>query len=159
MITTPTYILLIASRLTANEYQTADLIFSRGLMGLVLLAFFADQQQWRESIHRFCYPQGCANIPDSRISECEKRVSEDCQSPPKIPARGLGPRLRRHRALVLESAPQFCGRAVTLGGPLSMVLLDYQRLFQLDHCRSPLVPHPLPGFNMVYGTHLRQKVP
>lgn len=49
MITTPTYILLIASRHTANEYQTADLVFSRGLMGLVLLAFFADQQQWRKS--------------------------------------------------------------------------------------------------------------
>ncbi|MCJ1301854.1 hypothetical protein MMC08_004655 [Hypocenomyce scalaris] len=46
MITTPTYILLLASRLTANEYQAADLIFSRGLMSLVLLTFFADQQQW-----------------------------------------------------------------------------------------------------------------
>ena len=53
MITTPTYILLLASRLTANEYQAADLIFSRGLMSLVLLTFFADQQQWRE----------CSNFP------------------------------------------------------------------------------------------------
>ena len=53
MITTPTYILLLASRLTANEYQAADLIFSRGLMSLVLLAFFADQQQWRECCNFF----------------------------------------------------------------------------------------------------------
>lgn len=47
-VTLPTYILLLASRLTANEFQIADLVFSRVLMGLVLLAFFADQQQWRE---------------------------------------------------------------------------------------------------------------
>jgi hypothetical protein len=26
--------------------QLSDIIFSRGLMGLILIEFFADQQQW-----------------------------------------------------------------------------------------------------------------
>ncbi|KAI9717734.1 MAG: hypothetical protein M1812_004463 [Candelaria pacifica] len=45
-ITTPTYALLLASKITGNESTTADLLFSRGLVGCVLMAFFADQQQW-----------------------------------------------------------------------------------------------------------------
>lgn len=46
LITTPAYILLLASRLTGEQMQSADLVFSRLLMGLVLFEFFADQQQW-----------------------------------------------------------------------------------------------------------------
>ncbi|KAI9050076.1 hypothetical protein LZ554_006220 [Drepanopeziza brunnea f. sp. 'monogermtubi'] len=44
-ITTPTYILLLAARL-GQEFSTSDIIFARLLMALVLLEFFADQQQW-----------------------------------------------------------------------------------------------------------------
>ncbi|KAL1296965.1 hypothetical protein AAFC00_004565 [Neodothiora populina] len=46
MITTPAYILLLASRLTGEQMQTVDLVFARVLMGFVLVEFFADQQQW-----------------------------------------------------------------------------------------------------------------
>jgi steroid 5-alpha reductase family enzyme len=45
LITTPTYVLLLAARF-GEKMDTADLMFSRALMGLVLLEFFADQQQW-----------------------------------------------------------------------------------------------------------------
>ena len=45
-ITTPTYIIMLASGVTGDEATTADLIFSRLLVGLVLVEFFADQQQW-----------------------------------------------------------------------------------------------------------------
>ncbi|KAI9881075.1 MAG: hypothetical protein M1830_008233 [Pleopsidium flavum] len=61
-VTTPTYILLLAARLTANEYRTADLIFSRALVGLVLLAFFADQQQWKYQSAKKEY-QASAKVP------------------------------------------------------------------------------------------------
>ncbi|KZF24168.1 DUF1295-domain-containing protein [Xylona heveae TC161] len=46
LITTPTYVLLLASRVTGNENTTGDLVFSRVLMALILVEFFADQQQW-----------------------------------------------------------------------------------------------------------------
>ncbi|KAH8664968.1 hypothetical protein BGZ60DRAFT_470690 [Tricladium varicosporioides] len=48
LITTPTYVMVLAARVggIAAEMSTADLVFSRVLMGLVLLEFFADNQQW-----------------------------------------------------------------------------------------------------------------
>lgn len=51
-IATPAYILLLLARLitptsTKDEiFNTPDLVFSRVMMGCVLLAFFADQSQW-----------------------------------------------------------------------------------------------------------------
>lgn len=45
MLTTPTYVILLAARLGEN-FSTADMVFARLLMGLVLVEFFADQQQW-----------------------------------------------------------------------------------------------------------------
>ncbi|KAI9698294.1 MAG: hypothetical protein M1820_007564 [Bogoriella megaspora] len=45
-ITSPTYVLLIASRLSPDKLTFADTVFVRILMALVLLEFFADQQQW-----------------------------------------------------------------------------------------------------------------
>ncbi|KAG9235298.1 hypothetical protein BJ875DRAFT_440489 [Amylocarpus encephaloides] len=45
LITTPAYVLVLASRFGA-EMSSADVLFSRVLMGLVLVEFFADQQQW-----------------------------------------------------------------------------------------------------------------
>lgn len=44
-VATPTYVILLASRFS-EKMSTADTVFVRGLMGLVLLEFFADQQQW-----------------------------------------------------------------------------------------------------------------
>ncbi|OCK82258.1 DUF1295-domain-containing protein [Lepidopterella palustris CBS 459.81] len=45
-ITTPTYILLLASHLTGDGMTTTDSIFSRTMFALVVIEFFADQQQW-----------------------------------------------------------------------------------------------------------------
>lgn len=45
-ITTPTYVLLLTSRLNGDKMEIADLVFSRILVGLVLLEFFADNAQW-----------------------------------------------------------------------------------------------------------------
>jgi steroid 5-alpha reductase family enzyme len=44
-ITTPTYVILLAAR-SGEALSTADTVFVRALMGLVLIEFFADQQQW-----------------------------------------------------------------------------------------------------------------
>jgi steroid 5-alpha reductase family enzyme len=60
LITTPTYTMLLASRVPLVEKMTtADTIFARVLMGLVLLEFFADQQQWSKP-----YPSRCMNSVD-----------------------------------------------------------------------------------------------
>jgi steroid 5-alpha reductase family enzyme len=45
LITTPTYVMLLASRFS-GKMATADIISARVIMGLILVAFFADQQQW-----------------------------------------------------------------------------------------------------------------
>ncbi|KAF2176452.1 DUF1295-domain-containing protein [Zopfia rhizophila CBS 207.26] len=45
-ITTPTYILLLAARLTGNGMSTFDNLFSRLIFSFIILEFFADQQQW-----------------------------------------------------------------------------------------------------------------
>jgi len=45
LISTPTYVMLLAARL-GEKMETSDIIFARVLMALVLLEFFADQQQW-----------------------------------------------------------------------------------------------------------------
>lgn len=46
MITTPTYILLLCSRVTGNELSTYDNLFSKAIFLIVVVEFFADQQQW-----------------------------------------------------------------------------------------------------------------
>ncbi|KAF2139687.1 uncharacterized protein K452DRAFT_320308 [Aplosporella prunicola CBS 121167] len=45
-VATPTYILLLTSRLTGQGMSTVDTIFARVLMAMVVLEYFADQQQW-----------------------------------------------------------------------------------------------------------------
>ncbi|TVY47591.1 Uncharacterized protein LOCC1_G002333 [Lachnellula occidentalis] len=45
IITTPTYVMLLSARIGV-ETNTGDIAFSRALMGLVLVEFFADGQQW-----------------------------------------------------------------------------------------------------------------
>ena len=47
-VTTPTYIMVLAARL-GETMSTADVVFARVLMGLVLVEVFADQQQWSKS--------------------------------------------------------------------------------------------------------------
>jgi steroid 5-alpha reductase family enzyme len=50
MISTPTYVILLTARF-GEAMNTSDIIYARVLMGLVLIEFFADQQQW--SIYHF----------------------------------------------------------------------------------------------------------
>jgi steroid 5-alpha reductase family enzyme len=45
LVATPTYVILLTTRL-GEGMSTSDTVFARVLMGLVLLEFFADQQQW-----------------------------------------------------------------------------------------------------------------
>ena len=46
MITTPTYILLLAAKNSALSFPIGDLVFSRGMGILVIAAYYADGQQW-----------------------------------------------------------------------------------------------------------------
>ncbi|KAF2114448.1 hypothetical protein BDV96DRAFT_613151 [Lophiotrema nucula] len=46
VITTPTYILLLAGRLIGDEMSNYDNVFSKVMFAIVLVEFFADQQQW-----------------------------------------------------------------------------------------------------------------
>ena len=70
LITTPTYVLLLTLRLASSaEYGenvptwlTADLIFSRALLAFVLLAYYADQQQWQYHQAKQYY-QKTAKVP------------------------------------------------------------------------------------------------
>jgi steroid 5-alpha reductase family enzyme len=61
-ITFPTYVLLLASRLLKPEMTTSDIIFSRAMAGVVLVEFFADQQQWRFQGAKKQY-QNTAKVP------------------------------------------------------------------------------------------------
>lgn len=45
-IATPAYVLMLASRVGSDTMQLPDIIASRVLMVLILIEFFADQQQW-----------------------------------------------------------------------------------------------------------------
>lgn len=49
-ITTPTYVLMLCSRLTGADMSFPDIVFARILMALVLFEFFADGQQWGKSL-------------------------------------------------------------------------------------------------------------
>jgi steroid 5-alpha reductase family enzyme len=40
---------MLASRVAGGEMSTGDIIIARVLMGLVLIEWFADQQQWSKS--------------------------------------------------------------------------------------------------------------
>ena len=46
VITSPTYVLLLTSRITGDTFSSYDSIFSKVMFALVILEFFADQQQW-----------------------------------------------------------------------------------------------------------------
>ena len=49
-VTLPTYVLLLAARLTGEGLSTLDLIFSSTITVLIALSATADQQQWSEYI-------------------------------------------------------------------------------------------------------------
>lgn len=59
LIATPTYVLLLASKLGA-PFGGGDIAFARVLMGLILVEFFADQQQWSK-VSKFSRITYCLN--------------------------------------------------------------------------------------------------
>ncbi|KAF2125691.1 DUF1295-domain-containing protein [Dothidotthia symphoricarpi CBS 119687] len=61
-ITTPTYVLLLNSRITGNELSTYDTILGRTMLVLVVIEFFADQQQWNFHKAKAAY-QKFAKVP------------------------------------------------------------------------------------------------
>ncbi|KAF2789817.1 DUF1295-domain-containing protein [Melanomma pulvis-pyrius CBS 109.77] len=61
-ITAPTYILLLASRLTGDGLSSYDNFFSKFIFLLVLLEFFADHQQWTFHKAKALY-QSTAKLP------------------------------------------------------------------------------------------------
>lgn len=62
LITTPTYILLLASRVKGNELSQYDSFFGRTMLFLVVIEFFADQQQWTFHKAKAAY-QKTAKVP------------------------------------------------------------------------------------------------
>lgn len=67
-ITTPTYLILLASRLSSasgspvEPWTTGDLVFSRLMIACVMLCFFADQQQWNYQHAKQSYQKN-AKVP------------------------------------------------------------------------------------------------
>jgi len=49
-IATPTYVILLVSTVGKDAMSGIDILFARGLMALILIEFFADQQQWSKSL-------------------------------------------------------------------------------------------------------------
>lgn len=45
-VTTPVYLLMVSANMVENEMALPDIVFARLLMGLILVEYFADQQQW-----------------------------------------------------------------------------------------------------------------
>ncbi|KAJ4361827.1 hypothetical protein N0V83_010768 [Neocucurbitaria cava] len=62
LITTPTYILLLTSRITGNETSSYDSLFGRTMLVLVVIEYFADQQQWNYHKAKGAY-QESAKVP------------------------------------------------------------------------------------------------
>jgi steroid 5-alpha reductase family enzyme len=46
IITAPTYVLLLSSRISGNTFSTYDHLFSKAIFLIILVEFYADQQQW-----------------------------------------------------------------------------------------------------------------
>lgn len=58
-VATPTYILLLSSYLSGQGMAMADIVFSRLLIVLVVIEWFADQQQWSEYLSSTGCPRRC----------------------------------------------------------------------------------------------------
>jgi steroid 5-alpha reductase family enzyme len=61
MVTTPTYVMLLAGKYGSDQ-TTADQFFSRAIIGLVLIEFLADGQQWTYQNAKALY-QKTAKVP------------------------------------------------------------------------------------------------
>ncbi|KAI9751975.1 MAG: hypothetical protein M4579_005811 [Chaenotheca gracillima] len=71
-IATPTYILLLTAKVPETETPTADLIISRLLIGLVMLEWFADQQQWTYQNAKKTYKEKAQVPPGYEAEDFER---------------------------------------------------------------------------------------
>jgi len=79
LVSTPTYVMLLVSRFNGTM-GTADIIFARILMGLILVEFLADQQQWSE------YYSGIRDIHISNLSVADyQKAKKAYQKSAKVP--------------------------------------------------------------------------
>ncbi|KAF1919232.1 hypothetical protein BDU57DRAFT_469069 [Ampelomyces quisqualis] len=62
LISTPTYILLLSSKVSGNELSQYDTFFSRTMLVMVVIEFFADQQQWNYHLAKDVYSK-TAKVP------------------------------------------------------------------------------------------------
>ncbi|MCJ1398144.1 hypothetical protein MMC11_001341 [Xylographa trunciseda] len=67
-VTMPSYILLITSKMTGENMLPLDIAFSQGLVGAVLIAAIADQQQWNYQNAKQEYRKS-AKVPDKYSQE------------------------------------------------------------------------------------------
>jgi len=104
LVSTPTYVMLLVSRFNGTM-GTADIIFARILMGLILVEFLADQQQWSE------YHSGIRDITylitlRGRLPESKKSLPEKRQSATRFQSRRPRSWVCGDRSLVVEPPPQ-----------------------------------------------------
>ncbi|KAK7563684.1 hypothetical protein JOL62DRAFT_562212 [Phyllosticta paracitricarpa] len=71
LVTTPAYVLLLSSSLTGQGMALPDLIFSRVLIGLVVLEWFADQQQWNYQNAKHAYLRTGTLPPNSPYTRAD----------------------------------------------------------------------------------------
>ena len=85
LVTTPTYLLLLAANKTVASYTVADTVFPRVLAGLVFLSYLADGQQWSKLSSWISLMEGSrSDLMTPRFSRGQKRVPEDSQSTSRI---------------------------------------------------------------------------
>ncbi|KAH7371637.1 hypothetical protein BKA66DRAFT_469164 [Pyrenochaeta sp. MPI-SDFR-AT-0127] len=68
LITTPTYVLLLSARITGNETTSYDTFFGRTMLFLVVIEFFADQQQWVFHKAKAAYQKTAKVPPEHRYT-------------------------------------------------------------------------------------------
>jgi hypothetical protein len=87
LIVTPTYVLLVISKLGV-PLSTADTVFPRILLGLIVFEFFADQQQWGMFIEELSTFSARAHNSLSRFSRSQEVLSQDCKGATQFRAGG-----------------------------------------------------------------------
>jgi steroid 5-alpha reductase family enzyme len=72
LITTPTYVLLLTSRLKEEGMSYFDIFFSRFMLLVVVLEFFADQQQWNFHQAKKEYSETAKPVPGYSREELDR---------------------------------------------------------------------------------------
>lgn len=71
LITSPVYILLLISRHTTNGMELPDIVFHRLLLVLIVIEFFADQQQWDFQTSKKQYQKTAKLPPNSKFTAAD----------------------------------------------------------------------------------------